>query len=432
MSAEEKPHAWAAPATSDRDRLQVVNNRLTAKIAKLEKLNARLERMHHALRASERQFRLLFEQNPQPMLVYEQATLQIVAANYVLAESYGYTKQELLSMRIVDLVPAEDVELLTAFFLTAAPTGPWIGGSDGFADRTRRHQHKDGTVIDVEVAGDSLTVAGVSCRVWAVTDITERNRAEAERMALAEQLAVELMGQNERLRAIDELKDQFVSVVSHELRTPLTAIRGYLEIVLGGEPGPLTAEQQRCLEIVDTSCRQLLRVVSDLLLIGKSEAGQLALEIAEVDLSALLAECVVAAKPSADAKVIELRLAGESAVGPIAGDYGRLSQAVANIISNAIKFTEVGHVDVRLHAELEWAVVEIADTGVGVPAGEVDHLFMPFFRASTATREAIPGVGLGLSIAKEIIDAHGGRISLKTEEGSGTSIRVALPVAVAG
>jgi len=110
MSAEEKPHAWAAPATSDRDRLQVVNNRLTAKIAKLEKLNARLERMHHALRASERQFRLLFEQNPQPMLVYEQATLQIVAANYVLAESYGYTKQELLSMRIVDLVPAEDVD----------------------------------------------------------------------------------------------------------------------------------------------------------------------------------------------------------------------------------------------------------------------------------------------------------------------------------
>jgi PAS domain S-box-containing protein len=366
------------------------------------------------------------------MLVYEQATLQIVAANYVLAESYGYTKQELLSMRITDLVPAEDVELLTTFFLTAAHTGPWIGVSDGFADRTRRHQHKDGTVIDVEVAGDSLTVAGVSCRVWAVTDVTERNRAEAERMAMAEQLAVELMGQNERLRAVDELKDQFVSVVSHELRTPLTAIRGYLEIVLGGEPGPLTPEQQRCLEIVDASCKQLLRVVSDLLLIGKSEAGQLALEIAEVDLRALLAECVVAAKPSADAKLIELRLADESAIEPIAGDYGRLSQAVANIISNAIKFTEVGHVDVRLLAEPERAVVEIADTGVGVPATEVDHLFVPFFRASTATREAIPGAGLGLSIAKEIIDAHGGRISLETQEGSGTSIRVELPMAVAG
>jgi signal transduction histidine kinase len=221
-------------------------------------------------------------------------------------------------------------------------------------------------------------------------------------------------------------------VVSHELRTPLTAIRGYLEIVLGGEPGPLTPEQQRCLEIVDASCKQLLRVVSDLLLIGKSEAGQLALEIAEVDLRALLAECVVAAKPSADAKLIELRLADESAIEPIAGDYGRLSQAVANIISNAIKFTEVGHVDVRLLAEPERAVVEIADTGVGVPATEVDHLFVPFFRASTATREAIPGAGLGLSIAKEIIDAHGGRISLETQEGSGTSIRVELPMAVAG
>jgi signal transduction histidine kinase len=109
------------------------------------------------------------------------------------------------------------------------------------------------------------------------------------------------------------------------------------------------------------------------------------------------------------------------------GRPGRLNQAVGNIISNAIKFTQDGQIDVRLRKKPAGAVIEIVDTGTGIPASEIDHLFVPFFRASTATREAIPGTGLGLSITKEIIEAHGGSISVRSDEGSGTAFRVELP-----
>jgi len=114
-------------------------------------------------------------------------------------------------------------------------------------------------------------------------------------------------------------------------------------------------------------------------------------------------------------------------VPPITADGGRLTQAVGNIISNAIKFTHDGDVYVRLHTQGDRAIIEVLDTGTGVPKSEVDHLFVPFFRASTATTQAIPGTGLGLSIAKELVEAHGGAITVQSQEGSGTSFRVELP-----
>jgi PAS domain S-box-containing protein len=421
-------NAQAAPgALLASEQMRAANSMLVAKVGELEAQNARVR---EALRLSEVEFRLLFDHNPQPMMVYERSTLAIVAVNNVLAERYGYSKDELLAMRLTDILPPDDAELLGAFF-DATPDSSTVRFSTGYAGRTWRHRHKDGALIDVEVASDDLLVAGVACRIAVFNDVTERNRAAAERTQMADELAAELMSQNERLRDASQLKDQFVSVVSHELRTPLTAIRGYLEILLGEEPGPLTAEQGRCLEIVGVSCTQLLRVVGDLLLIGKSEDGQLVLDIGELDPTALVEECVAAAMPAADAKQIGLRMDGEEGLAAIPGDSGRLSQAIGNVISNAIKFTDHGHVEVGLHSELDRVLIDIADTGSGVPASEVEHLFVPFFRASHATRQAIPGSGLGLSIAKEIIEAHGGTIALASEPGSGTSVHVELPMALA-
>jgi signal transduction histidine kinase len=155
------------------------------------------------------------------------------------------------------------------------------------------------------------------------------------------------------------------------------------------------------------------------------------LDIGELDPTALVEECVAAAMPAADAKQIGLRMDGEEGLAAIPGDSGRLSQAIGNVISNAIKFTDHGHVEVGLHSELDRVLIDIADTGSGVPASEVENLFVPFFRASHATRQAIPGSGLGLSIAKEIIEAHGGTIALASEPGSGTSVHVELPMALA-
>jgi signal transduction histidine kinase len=265
------------------------------------------------------------------------------------------------------------------------------------------------------------TVVGVAT---IAQDVTVRMQHEAER----DQLLHELGEQNERLRELDRLKDEFVALVSHELRTPLTSIRGYLELVLDGEAGDLTDDQREFLGIVERNAHRLLALVGDLLFLAQVEAGKLSLELGAVDLSSLAAETVETARPLAEEKGVTLTLAS----GPLpllAADRIRLAQLLDNLVSNGVKFTPSGgRVDVRVRGERGRAVIEVRDTGMGVPPGEQDHLFERFFRASKATEQAIPGTGLGLAISKAIVHAHGGRITVASEEGKGSTFRVDLPI----
>jgi signal transduction histidine kinase len=255
-------------------------------------------------------------------------------------------------------------------------------------------------------------------------DITEHRRAEAER----ERLLQELAAQNERLRELDRLKDEFVALVSHELRTPLTSIRGYLELVLDGEAGDLTDEQRQFLGVVERNAHRLLALVGDLLFLAQVEAGKLSLEIGAVDLAALAAESVETARPLAEEKGVTLTLAA----GPLpllAGDRARLGQLLDNLVSNGVKFTPSGgRVDVRARGERGNAVIEVRDTGMGIPPEEQHHLFERFFRTAKATEQAIPGTGLGLAISKAIVEAHVGQIAVASADGSGTTFRISLPI----
>jgi len=255
---------------------------------------------------------------------------------------------------------------------------------------------------------------------------------EAERSARAEAEAIQrlLAEQNERLRGLDRMKDEFVSLVSHELRTPLTSIRGYLELLLD-ESGDLTPEQTRFLAVVDRNSEKLLHLVGDLLFLAQVDAGKLAIAHELVDLEALLQDSVDALRPIAESRGIEL----VTSIAPVpnrVGDGTRLGQVLSNLLSNALKFTpEGGRVSVSLHADGECTVVEVEDNGVGIPAAEQGRLFERFFRSSRATEAAIPGTGLGLAITKAIVEGHGGRISVASEENVGTSVRVELPLATA-
>ena len=255
-------------------------------------------------------------------------------------------------------------------------------------------------------------------------DISERKRAEAER----ERLLADLAAQNERLRELDRLKDEFIALVSHELRTPLTSIQGYTELLLDGEAGELGDDQRQFLGVVERNAHRLLHLVGDLLFLAQVEAGKLVLEIGALDLGAVASESVETARPQAEAKDITLTLA----TGPVplvAGDRARIAQLLDNLVSNAIKFTpEGGRVDVRVRALQKRAVVEVRDSGIGIPASEQQFLFERFYRTSTATEQAIQGTGLGLAISKAIVDAHDGLITLTSEEDVGTTFRVELPL----
>jgi PAS domain S-box-containing protein len=388
-----------------------------------------LRRTHVALEQSERRFRSIIEEASEAYISFS-TTGVIREWNREAVRLLGWSREEIVGSSVRDTVVPTDL-----WQRVVAALADRADGDDAPLRATRvdgTAMTKRGVELPVEFTFLPLKVGGETRVNVLLHDISARRRVAVtrERLLKTEQDAgIELTSQNERLRELDALKNQFISVVSHELRTPLTAIRGYLEVVLGEEPGPLNDEQKRFLEIADFSSEQLLRVVGDLLLIGQVEAGHLALELAEIDLGALLQACVVAAKPSADAKQIELRLTVDSSP-TLSADFGRLSQAIGNIVSNAIKFTEDGHVDVRAHTDGDFAAIDVTDTGTGIPAAELDYLFVPFFRASTATRQAIPGTGLGLSIAKEIVEAHGGSISVESTEGSGTSFHVRLPKSV--
>jgi PAS domain S-box-containing protein len=257
-----------------------------------------------------------------------------------------------------------------------------------------------------------------------IFDISDRKESEHER----ERLLAALESQNEQLRALDTMKDEFVALVSHELRTPLTSILGYLELVLEGEAGEVTDDQRHFLSVVERNSRRLLRLVGDLLFVAQIEAGKLALECEAVDLGLIVSECLEAARPRAAEKRIELvpRIAP---VPLLSGDRVRLAQLLDNLVSNAIKFTpEGGRVTVGLDHKAGSVSLEVSDTGMGIPPDEQSRLFERFFRTAGATKNAIQGTGLGLVITKAIAEAHGGRISLESEENVGTTFRVELPL----
>lgn len=230
-------------------------------------------------------------------------------------------------------------------------------------------------------------------------------------------------------REFARLKDEFVGLISHELRTPLSSILGYLELLRDDEDAPLSDEQLQYLAVAERNAHRLLRLVGDLLFTAQVESGRFPLDIKGVELGGVVSASIESARPAAASAGVTLVSDVPDRPLEVRGDPVRLGQAVDNLVSNALKFTPSGGtVTVSLRPDGEQAVIAVTDTGIGIPAVELSQLSQRFFRASTATRNAVPGVGLGLTITKAIVTAHGGRLDIASEEGVGTSISIVLPV----
>ncbi|MCC6832646.1 MAG: hypothetical protein IT200_14990 [Thermoleophilia bacterium] len=228
-------------------------------------------------------------------------------------------------------------------------------------------------------------------------------------------------------REAERLKDEFLALVSHELRTPLTSVIGYLELLLDGEGGELTADQERFLGITDRNARRLLRLVGDLLVVAQAEAGRMSLTPEPLDLVALAAERVEAAGPAADAAGVVIRLEGDTAL-PTDGDRERLGQVVDNLLANAVRFSPTGtSVRMRVERRGDDAVLAVSDSGPGIDPDELPHVFERFYRGRAAG--ATSGTGLGLAICQLIASAHGGRMEVASRPGAGATFRLRMPVA---
>jgi signal transduction histidine kinase len=229
---------------------------------------------------------------------------------------------------------------------------------------------------------------------------------------------------------VSRLKDEFVGLISHELRTPLSSILGYLELMRDDADDPLSEEQLQYLGIAERNAHRLLRLVGDLLFTAQVGANGFSIDMTELDLAPIVRASVESAKPVAAAQSVEIIVDVDDDAARVMGDATRIGQAVDNLLSNAIKFTpRGGRVTVSVACDRDNVVLNLTDTGMGIPASELDQLFSRFFRASTATRAAVPGVGLGLTITKAIVDAHGGELDVESEVGVGTTFIVRLPKA---
>ncbi|HKG04559.1 MAG TPA: ATP-binding protein [Conexibacter sp.] len=228
-------------------------------------------------------------------------------------------------------------------------------------------------------------------------------------------------------REAERAKQDFFALVSHELRTPLTAILGYVELLLSDDVSAFPPEHARHLEVIERNARRLVRLVGDLLFAAQVDGAPLLLEPAEVDLAALVRDAVELARCRAEEAGIALVTELEP-VERCVGDRDRLAQVLDNLLSNALKFTPPGgRITVRLSGEGPRARIEIADTGVGIPAEDQPHLFDRFYRARNATGRSIPGLGLGLTIVRTIVEGHGGTVSVHSESGEGATFTVLLP-----
>jgi PAS domain S-box-containing protein len=243
-------------------------------------------------------------------------------------------------------------------------------------------------------------------------------------------------------RATERLKEQFLSLVSHELRTPLTSILGYLELVL--DDPSLGEESRRHLGTVERNAQRLLRLVGDLLFTAQVDAGRFSLQPDSVDLAAVVRAAEETVRVTAATAGVEVVVDVPAGGLTVHGDAVRLGQACDNLVSNAVKFTPAGGrvtlalrsawrttdgavVDAPQDDTVSCARLTVSDTGIGIPAGEQGRLFDRFFRASTARRHAVPGVGLGLAITRAIVAAHDGTLEVAGVEGRGTTFTLTLP-----
>jgi signal transduction histidine kinase len=307
-------------------------------------------------------------------------------------------------------------------------------GHFGQAGQTGEVYDEDGhTVLIRELTPTYRAMSGEEfddCRIWVGADprrrlalsVSARIVRDADGdfagAVLAYKDVTDLMG---ALR----VKDEFVASVSHELRTPLTSISGYVQILLERDDLPEQVSAQ--LRVVARNGDRLLRLIGDLLHAAQADGGGPQLDRSHSDLAAIVRDSVETATPSAEAAGVELGLSAPPTL-PMYVDPGRIGQVVDNLVSNAVKYSHRGgRVHVSLVVDGDRAQLEVRDAGIGISSADRDRLFTRFFRTRLAEERSIPGVGLGLSITKEIVEAHGGRIEVESVLGTGSVFRVRLP-----
>ncbi len=344
-----------------------------------------------------------------------------VRINDFQARVNGLSAEAHIGRHISEIVPvnAPIVEpVLDRVFRTGESVGGFeVSGETPAQPGVRRHWLTG--FYPVRDANDRVRIVGA-----VVLEITERKRLEEQRAAL---LDSERAARADAERA-GRLKDEFLATVSHELRTPLNAILGWATILRTGSFDEKDVEQ--ALATIERNARAQAQLIEDLLDVSRIISGKLRLDVQAVDLPAVIETALSAIRPAADAREIGLHHVVDPQAGPVSGDPARLQQVVWNLLSNAVKFTpRGGRVELLVQRVESHVQISVSDTGMGIAPKFLPHVFERFRQADASTTRQHGGLGLGLSIVKQLIEMHGGTVSaISPGPGQGSTFIVTLPV----
>jgi signal transduction histidine kinase len=307
--------------------------------------------------------------------------------------------------------------------------GRWLQVNDALCAITGRREHElIGTSLSDLVAGGTEQEISYSRADGRVVALQVSTSLVSDAEGRPSHLIAHVQDVTEQ-RELEGMKEEFVSLVTHELRTPLTSVSGYLALLAeDAEITPLTDDQRHWIEVATRNTERLVALVEDLLLVRRLESGSEQLASARVDFDALLRDRLESIAPAARAKRLSVKYRPTPSRCEVVGDDGRLTQVVDNLLSNAVKYTPPGgSVVVAVENGGSTVRLSISDSGIGIPRGEQERLFDPFFRASNAMSSVIPGTGLGLVVTKRLVEAQSGSIEVESVEGEGSTFTVVLP-----
>jgi PAS domain S-box-containing protein len=334
---------------------------------------------------------------------------EVLDANPAACELLGYTCEELVGTNASQFVIPETARRFNKIAEEIL--------SKGSLEVETVNLRRDGTPVPVDVSITLMEIGGQK-RVLVVTrDITERKRLEAERAAAAK-------SRIEELEKRDQMKDEFLEMTSHELKTPLTSMSSFVQLFLDGKLGKVTKNQREGMESISEDAGRLRSSIENIMQISKLESGMMKLSLEDLQLRDLIQSVLDGLKQLAARK--RVKITKKIAKLPtVRADRTLLANVILNLVDNAIKFTPTnGQVSIEAKVKKGQVIVSVRDTGIGISPHDIPQLFNKFFQVD----HSVPGAGLGLSICKAIVGAHGGKIWVESQIGKGSTFSFTLPV----
>jgi PAS domain S-box-containing protein len=395
-------------------RLRRSSTDLDQRARHLESVITERQRVEEALRESEEKYRHIINAAADAIISLDERGL-VCEFNGAAEQMFGFTKAEMLGKPLTPIMPPYLRDSHTVGLQRYLTTG----------QRHLPHWHnvelpgctKDGLEFPLEVSFSLLEAGDKKFLTGVLRDITERKRVEGE-----------LRQARETAEAATQAKSVFLANMSHELRTPMNAIIGFSRLVMRRSQDVLPQRQYENLEKILISAEHLLTLINDILDLSKIEAGHMEIHPVSFQLESLVDVCLHTLEPMVQHERIRLVKEIDAALPPLVTDQDKVQQILMNLLSNAVKFTTAGTITITARHHDEEITIAVADTGIGIPAEALEHIFEEFRQVDSSTTRQYGGTGLGLSISRRLAQLLGGDITVQSTDGVGSTFTVTLPL----